>query len=379
MSGKDISIAVLAAGNAGCSLASNMTLEGFDVSLAELPAFKKNIEFPMKKGGIEVTGELNTGFAEINKITMDIPDAIQGKDLIFITSPAFGHEPFTRECIPALEDGQVLIYIAYYGALRMAKLLKEEGLDKDVTVAELMSFFYACDRVGTKGAFFMERYQDDAKVLIKREKEGLPVAAFPATKTSKVLNKLRKLIPSLASATNVLETSLNNVNPISHPAGVMLNAGWIEHTTGGFSFYLEGQTPAVKKVAAAMDEEKMALAAALGFPKVSNKEWSSKMYARYIDPKTGNTHQEKYYKNIHDAPTSLKHRYLTEDVIYGLVPDSYIAQVAGVDMPTFNAIIHFSNLVNETNYWEEGMTLEKIGLTGMNVKEMLKFVNTGSI
>lgn len=65
MSGKDISIAVLGAGNAGCSLAGNMTLEGFDVSLAELPAFKKNIEAPLKRGGVEVAGELNTGFAKI--------------------------------------------------------------------------------------------------------------------------------------------------------------------------------------------------------------------------------------------------------------------------------------------------------------------------
>jgi len=379
MSGKDISIAVLGAGNAGCSLAGNMTLEGFDVSLAELPEFKKNIEAPLKRGGVEVAGELNTGFAKIEKITTDISDAIQGKDLIFITSTAFGHEAFTRRCAPHLEDGQALIYISYFGALRMAKLLKELEVDGDITVAETMSFIYACDRVGKKGAFFMDLYQDDAKVLIKRKKKGLPIAAFPAIRTKKLIDQVHKMFPRMEAAANVLETSINNVNPMSHPAGVILNAGWIEHTKGGFSFYLEGQTPAVKKVIAAMDQEKMAIAGALGFKKISNKEWSQKLYAKYIDQKTGNVHQEKYYKNIHDAPPNLKHRYLTEDVIYGLVPMSYIAEIAGVEIPTFKAIIHIASILNETNYWEEGMTLKKLGLENMSIEEMLKFVNTGSI
>jgi opine dehydrogenase len=183
-----VSLAVLGAGNAGCSLAGEMTLEGHDVSLAELPQFKTNLEVPVRKGGIEVAGELKTGFAKIKKMTMDIKDAIKGRELIFITSPAFGHEAFTRACAPYLEKDQALIYISYFGALRMAKLLKELGVDHDkITVAETASFVYACDRVGKKGAFFMDRYQDDARVLIKREMDNLPLAAFPAAKTAEAL------------------------------------------------------------------------------------------------------------------------------------------------------------------------------------------------
>ena len=76
-----VSLAVLGAGNAGCSLAGEMTLEGHDVSLAELPQFKTNLEVPVRKGGIEVAGELKTGFAKIKKMTMDIKDAIKGREL----------------------------------------------------------------------------------------------------------------------------------------------------------------------------------------------------------------------------------------------------------------------------------------------------------
>jgi opine dehydrogenase len=372
-----VSLAVLGAGNAGCSLAGEMTLQGHDVALAELPQFKSNLEVPMKRGGIEVTGELKNGFAKIKKITFDIKDAISGRDLIFITSPAFGHEAFTRACAPHLEKGQALVCISYFGALRMAKLLKELGVPMDrVTVAETASFIYACDRVGKKGAFFMEQYRDDAKVVIKREKDGLPFAAFPATRTAEVLRKVNEALPSVVPAANVLETSINNVNPISHPAGVIMNAGWIEHTSGKFSFYLEGQTPSINKVAKKMDEEKMAVAGALGLKKISNEELSRKMYARYVD-KTGHVHQEKYYKNVYDAPPNLKHRYLTEDVIYGLVPMTEIAKVAKVETPTFNSIITLAGIANEVDYWREGMTLDKLDLQGKNLNQMVDFVNKG--
>jgi opine dehydrogenase len=373
-----VSIAVLGAGNSGCSLAAEMTLQGHDVALAELPQFKKNLEMPMKKGGIEVAGNLKNGFAKVKKITFDIKDAIKGSNLIFVTSPAFGHEAFTRACAPHLENGQALVYISYYGALRMAKLLKELGVPTDkVTVAETASFIYACDRVGKKGALFMERYQDDSKVLIKREKDKLPFAALPATKTAEALRTVNELFSSIVAANNVLETSINNINPIGHPAATIMNAGWIEHTGGKFSFYLEGHTPSINKVSEKMDEEKMAIAAAVGLKKVSNEEWTHRMYAKYMDKKTGSYYEEKYYKNAYDAPPNLKHRYLTEDIPYGLVPLCSIAKVTEVQTPTLNAIITLADIVNEVDYMREGQTLKRLGLEGMSPSQIVEFVNKG--
>jgi len=135
-----VSLAVLGAGNAGCSLAGELTLQGHDVSLAELPEFKSNLELPMRNGGIEVTGELKNGFAKVKKITFDVEDAIRDTELIFVTTPAFGHEPFTRACAPHLKDGQTLIYISYFGALRMARLLLSSMLVIGLEVAGRFSW-----------------------------------------------------------------------------------------------------------------------------------------------------------------------------------------------------------------------------------------------
>jgi opine dehydrogenase len=374
-----VSLAVLGAGNAGCSLAGEASLLGFDVSLAELPQFKANLKAPLKKGGIEVTGELHTGFAKIDEITLNIGEAIEGRDLIFITTPAFGHEAFTKACLPYLNDGQCLVYISYFAALRMAKLLKDLSVHAKVTLAETSSFVYACDRVGTGGAFFMERYQDDARVVIKREKSELPFAAFPAKNTPRALRKVKEVLPSVTEAKNVLETSIQNVNTVSHPAGVLMNAGWIEHTGGKFSFYLEGQTPAIQRVAKALDGERTALAGALGLDQTSEEEWDTRMYAKYKDKKTGQVFQEKYYKGVYDAPPSLNHRYLTEDITYGLVPMSSLAKVAGTKTPTFDSIITLASIANQVDYWSEGITLDKLGLHAMSVGQIIEFAEQGEI
>jgi opine dehydrogenase len=156
-----------------------------------------------------------------------------------------------------------------------------------------------------------------------------------------------------------------------------MNAGWIEHTGGRFSFYLEGHTPSINKVSSKMDEEKMAVAAALGLKRVSNEEWTHMMYARYTDKTTGSYYEEKYYKNAYDAPPNLKHRYLTEDVPYGLIPLCSIAKAAEVQTPTLNAIVTLASVVNEVEYMREGATLEKLGLEGMSTSRMVEFVNKG--
>jgi opine dehydrogenase len=68
---------------------------------------------------------------------------------------------------------------------------------------------------------------------------------------------------------------------------------------------------------------------------------------------------------MHDAAHSLKHRYITEDLMYGLVPTSYLAEVAGLKTPVFNSIISVAGVAKEVDYWSEGVSLEKLSLNDM--------------
>src|SRR5690606_29550939 len=63
---------------------------------------------------------------------------------------------------------------------------------------------------------------------------------------------------------SALAVDLCCVTGVIHPAPTLMNAGRIESTEGDFFFYREGMTSAVGKVMHAVDDERCAIAAALG-------------------------------------------------------------------------------------------------------------------
>lgn len=358
-------VAVLGSGNAGISLAGVLALSGVDVSLGELPDFEDSLRPILEKGGIDVKGEYGVGLAKPSLVTTEIAKAIRGRKILMFCHPAYAHEPFVRACAPYLEDGQILVFIAYFGAMRMTRLLSDLKVDADVILSEMISFNYACDKVGPNEA------------LVKRKKEGLHYAAFPARKTRGALEVLRPVFPELTPAKNCLETSINNPNPWTHPVAVILNAGWIEATKGGFSFYMEGMTPAVKKLQQANDREKMEVSAELKLMKISNQDLARGMYKKIIEQTGGLTHQPKYYAQAKDAPPHLRHRYLVEDMIYGVVPVSDIGRELGVPTPLINATILIANIIAEMDFRKEGITAQKLGLAGLSAEEMNALAENG--
>ena len=70
----------------------------------------------------------------------------------------------------------------------------------------------------------------------------LLLAAFPARNVDAVFQDVSNMYP-VAKAENVLATSLNNLNPIVHPVGAVMNAGWIDTLGKDFYFYRDGTTP----------------------------------------------------------------------------------------------------------------------------------------
>ncbi|HLW59622.1 MAG TPA: NAD/NADP octopine/nopaline dehydrogenase family protein [bacterium] len=68
------------------------------------------------------------------------------------------------------------------------------------------------------------------------------------------------------------------------------------------------------------------------------------------------------------APNRLDHRYLIEDVPYGLVALAELAQVADVATPPMKSLVSISSVLASRNFWVEGRTLDKMGLSGIAAK-----------
>jgi len=362
---REYKVAVLGAGNSGMSLAGMLSLSGIDVSLVELPDYAQNLMPIRERGGIFVGGEYGTGVATPTLITTDVAEGIKGREVLMFCHPAYAHERFTRLCAPHLEADQLLVYISNFAALRMSRLLSEVSPSADVTLAETVSFQYGASKTGPN------------EVVVKRRKVGLPFATLPKKKLEESAVILEKIGMDLSPAKNCLETSINNCNPWGHVPGVILNAGWIEATKGDFSFYLEGRTQAVIHLIDAMDGDKMRVASALGLECVSNMDLGRRLHREVLEETGGSMYPEKYYRSPSLTPKSLDHRFLVEDMLYGVVPVASIGHELGIDVRCLDAVIVIGSVIGQRDFASEGLGTSSLGLEGLSAKRMSKLAEEG--
>lgn len=190
------------------------------------------------------------------------------------------------------------------------------------------------------------------------------VAALPARHLQACHRRLDALLPGqFGQADNVLEADLANLNAILHPPGMVCNAGWIEATAGKFGFYAEGGGPAVARVMDAIDAERLALARALGVRAVPFAELFRQLgFTTGGQVRAGGAYHAIQHSELIrpiQSPPRLDHRYLHEDVGWGLIPWMHLAAAAGSPAPTITALTHLAAMINGIDYPREGLTLQR--------------------
>ena len=360
-------IAVLGGGSGAQATAADLSLAGHEIRLAELAPFAENIAAMQALGGIHLTGVAPmggaSGFARVHLATVDIRAAVRGADLIMVIVPAYGHEAFMRELVACAENGQLVVFAGYFGALAFGKMLADAGRKDDLLVAETASLIYIC------------RVQGSGRVWIKAGKQKMPFAALPASRTPEALNRIHSVYPQLVPAQNVFETGTNEAGLLVHPVTTLLNLSRIEQIGPYRSTYYD-LTPGVGRIMDAVDGEKQALQAALGLRQVSLP-----MLIHEFFGVTG----ANSYEIIHACPNyssqttpdNLQHRYVTEDVPFGLVPIVSIGGQLGLEMRVTRGLISLASAANGEDYLQTGRTAERLGLSGMSRDEMIQFVSCG--
>lgn len=362
-------IAVVGGGNSGFGLAGDLALRGFDVHLCEHPDFAAAIEPVQRAGGIEVRGVTGEGHAALAMATTDAGAALEGVALAFVVVPAYAHEPMARLLAPHVRADLTVVLMPGNagGAFAFRRALIANGAPP-VVVAEAASFVFACKKDGPGG------------VWIRGSKRGLPVGVLPADATDATMALLQPLYPELAAVGDVLETSLSNANHVAHPPAMLLNVARIEALGGDYSFFHEGMTPSVGRLTEVVDAERMAVVAALGYTPESTLAQLTRFYG---DRGFGGA---TYYDAVHTtpvhgaarAPSSIDHRYFTEDLPYGLVTIAALGAALGVAMPVTNALIDVVGALSGTDFRASGRTLEALGLEGMDAAAMRAFARTGA-
>jgi len=354
-------IAILGAGNGGCAAAADWALAGFRVSLYDFDAFPENIQAINQQGGIFAEGDVS-GFASLEYAGHSIEKALEAADVIMMVGPAFSTKPFAEAIKPHVEKGQIIIVCpgSTGGALEVRETLKDQVNTRDIIIAETATLPYAC-RMTAPGR---------VKVFLKLT-GGLYLAGLPASKTGEALEVFRKVYPQASAAQNIFQAMLQNANPVIHPAVTLLNTALIERTAGNFNFYEDGVTPAVGNLIEGLDKERIAIGKALQVNILSDPAMGiAQGYMQSDDYQTGYS-SARAFRGI-KAQSKLDHRYLNEDVGYGLVFMSELGAFLGVDTPVINSVIEIASCIMGRNYRSESArTLESLGMNVSSIEELL--------
>lgn len=356
-------LAVIGAGNGGFAMAADLTFAGWNINLYELPRFKENIEPLLGKKEIEITGAANNGIAKLARVTTDIREAIEDTAIIMVTTTALAHAEIANMLAPILKDNQVVfIFTGNAGSLVFYRVLKELKLKSEIKLAETITLPYAC------------RKTSPTTVNVSRLLGKNIIAALPSKKNEEMLKIFKTIYPNSLLMSNVLEVAISNLNIVLHPAPTMLNLARIEHVKGDFTLYAEGFSPSMMKILDALDRELLNVKRALGLPPMSFKE---QVEIRYEKP------FEEWFNFLRTignrGPFNAKARYITEDVPIGMVLIASLGRWLQVPTPTYDATIHLAEIINDTDYWAMGRSLENLGLSDLTAQNLQHLLNEGHI
>ena len=374
---KDMPIAVLGGGAVGKSCAADMKLAGKEVRLYDMMPFAKNTLANLEKTGILLDGVQRnlycferSGRAYLDMVSSDMGKVVKGAGLIVIAAPAMAHEPFFRELIPHLEDGQVIhIFTDNYGTLLLRKMMREMGCTKQVIVGGWSSAPYGT-RIESVGKFTFPH------VGVKYRAITLRGASLPMSDIDAFMESSRYL-PCIDAVTygngpeagnTVLDTGFAYINPVIHVAATILGVSTMEnwgvifggYDKNSYSMYCHGLCPSICEVQYQFFEEEKALAKEIG---VGTPQYA---YESFFSRRSVLTQEYMGLDN------------LTEDVPVGCKIYHDLGVQYGVPTPVIDSMIVLAGSMHKKSFFETSKyNLAYLGIDNMPKEELLSYLNEG--
>ena len=192
-----------------------------------------------------------------------------------------------------------------------------------------------------------------------------PMSIFPSNRTEECMSKISQLYEGLTNEYSPLETALLNPNMVLHTVGSIMSIPRIEYSDGNFCMYREAysrKNEATMRIMLALDSEKKKVLTALGCNPVDIFIASS-----FVGDPVESFFDYSESSDRAISPTSVRSRYITEDVSQGLVLFESIAKKIGISTPIATSMIDIAGAALGRDFRSEGRTLERLGkVAGIN-------------
>ncbi len=330
MSGKQ-SVAILGLGRTARAAAAYLMEKGCRVTMwGRDPAVVEQLA----RDGLTVTGACAGHYAPA--VTGDLAGAVRGAEWIFVLTVASGHAPVARRLRGVLEVGQkILIFNGNWGAYEFWQELRDEAEEKQVEIAE------------TGAQIFLADYEGPA-CHIKSIKQEISLATVHPAAARDICRQLSGLFPQFVPDENVVSTSLNSSNPVMHTPIALFNITRMENGED-YSFYGDAATRLTLAAVEKIDAERCAVTQAAGASPVRcvdiiNSFWPDKYATLYEAVKNNKSYLSG------KGPKTVKHRYLEEDLPFGMAPVALLGRLYGVATPNIDAMLSAYRWLMDVDY-----------------------------
>jgi opine dehydrogenase len=333
-----VKISILGAGPGGIGLAGHLAMQGYPVTLWSDKDHASKLRGLIDGTGISMSGAIE-GFANIQKATLDIKEAVVGADVIFLAVPRTAHVSTVQLFIDLLKEHQILIICA----AQFSYLEIKHAFNRSINNTLVMSSFpYAC------------RADASGNVRFLGMKDIIGVASHSKAKTNELLEKTRSFLPQKKYIIyeDTIDLGLNIPEGIIHPINMFFSAARIDNGDSDFFFYKDGISKKTSHVHDMVDEERMTICKLYGYKQITFAEIVNKYYDTHFKSIYDFCKNSKVHNLEKVSPNSLEHRYVNE-VPYLLVPWWKLGKNKGFHAKTIESIIHLFSLINNTNYFEQ--------------------------
>jgi opine dehydrogenase len=303
----------------------------------------------------EVTGGRlrlrSTGALEAEHAVTLLPDmaALADWPVLLLAVPGDAYPAVLPPLLAALRPEQTVIFS---GALSLAPLwLKEQAAAR----GEAPGIVAWGTTLGTG------RILPDRRIQVGTLRARFEMTAHPAERRGALLADCEALFGErFAPADSLLLPVLSNINPVAHAGQVIPNMSRIEQGEPWQLFANFRESGA--RIAEAIDAERVAIAAALG---VTVRTLARHYHLSYHVP-------EGPVASIAAAieadgrgprgPATFQHRYLEEDMPYGLAVYEVLGRIAGVPTPQMSAALTVLSCATGRALREGNPLIEWLGL-----------------
>lgn len=349
-------VSVIGCGNVGVAIAADLAIVGHEVSIVKTTQTNESVFEKIRSNGNRILLKENGKYtkAVVSKLTHDLSE-IASADVIFVTIQSTYHEQLIEKMSQYLNDNQIIVVVCSY----LSSLYFKKHCSASPVIVETIGPFL-------EGRIELADTEGEIVFRVGCRLNRSPLSVTPVERSEECMNVLKLLDDSFSNEYSAVESALLNPNLILHTVGAIMSIPRIEYSKGNFCMYREAYArgnDATLKIMLSLDEEKRAVLERLGYKPTDVFDAGGFLG----DP------IESFYKYSESSdraisPTSVRSRYITEDVSQGLVLMESIANELGVPVPVTSSLINIADAALGYNFRESGRRLGKLCATAHMLK-----------